>query len=151
MEQLWSWLLMAVGVTGLYLAGRRHWSGWAIGLAAQVLWFAYACFTSQWGFIVSSVLYGAISLRNLIDWRRATEPSRVELPPLRTRIGGAVLWDIAGNKPCWAYTDDERRRAGVPFIGACTGCHEEWPGDALFLDPWKQLWCVDCVPNLDGV
>jgi hypothetical protein len=69
MEQLWSWLLMAVGVTGLYLAGRRHWIGWAIGLGAQVLWLAYSISTRQWGFLVSCFVYGAIHLRNLIAWR----------------------------------------------------------------------------------
>lgn len=46
--QLWSWLLMAVGVTGLYLAGKRSWTGWAVGLAAQLLWLAYSITTEQW-------------------------------------------------------------------------------------------------------
>lgn len=68
--QLWSWLLMAVGVTGLYLAGRRSWIGWAIGLGSQVLWLAYSISTRQWGFLVSCLFYGAIHARNLYLWRR---------------------------------------------------------------------------------
>ncbi|MFI7551938.1 hypothetical protein ACIBQ2_19555 [Micromonospora sediminimaris] len=67
-HQLWSWLLMAVGVTGLYLAGKRSWTGWAVGLAAQGLWLAYSIATGQWGFLVSCFVYGAIYLRNLRAW-----------------------------------------------------------------------------------
>ncbi|WP_431916717.1 hypothetical protein [Micromonospora wenchangensis] len=70
--QVWSWLLMAVGVTGLYLAGRRSWTGWAVGLAGQTLWLAYSLITEQWGFLVSCFVYGAIYLRNLHAWLRPT-------------------------------------------------------------------------------
>ena len=38
----WSWVLTAVGVTGLYFAGRKVWWAWLIGLGAQALWLAYA-------------------------------------------------------------------------------------------------------------
>ncbi|MEU5963869.1 hypothetical protein ABZ777_21925 [Micromonospora parva] len=72
--QLWSWLLMAVGVTGLYLAGKRSWTGWAVGLAAQLLWLAYAITSEQWGFLVSCFAYGAIYIRNLRAWLRPAPP-----------------------------------------------------------------------------
>ncbi|MEV6810718.1 hypothetical protein [Micromonospora sp. NPDC051296] len=77
-HQLWSWLLMAVGVTGLYLAGKRSWTGWAVGLAAQLLWLAYAIATAQWGFLVSCFVYGAIYLRNLRSWLRPAPPVTAE-------------------------------------------------------------------------
>lgn len=66
--QWWSWALMLVGVTGLYLAGlggRATIAGWIVGVAAQFLWFAYAIVTKQYGFIVSSLAYGSISALNL--------------------------------------------------------------------------------------
>ncbi|MEV4462116.1 hypothetical protein AB0J51_00680 [Micromonospora echinofusca] len=66
--QLWSWLLMTVGVTGLWLAGKRSWTGWAVGLGAQVLWLAYSLVTEQWGFLVSCFVYGAVYIRNLRAW-----------------------------------------------------------------------------------
>lgn len=69
MTQWWSWLLTVVGVSGLYLAGRRNWWGWAIGLGAQVLWIAYAVSTSQWGFLGSAGAYGWVYARNLLAWR----------------------------------------------------------------------------------
>lgn len=43
----WSYLLAAVGIFGLWLAGRKRAIGWAVGLFAQVLWIAYALVTRQ--------------------------------------------------------------------------------------------------------
>ena len=73
----WSWILTAVGVTGLYFAGRRRALGWAIGLGAQLLWIAYALTTRQYGFLVSAGAYGWVYARNFRDWtRRTPEPER---------------------------------------------------------------------------
>lgn len=72
MSAYWSWILTAVGVTGLYLAGRKNWIGWAVGLGAQVLWLAYAVTTRQWGFLVSAGAYGWVYFTNLRRWLRPT-------------------------------------------------------------------------------
>lgn len=72
---LWSYLLAAVGILGLVLAGRRKAIGWAIGLGAQGLWIAYALATHQFGFIVSALAYGAVYARNWLAWRREPEPA----------------------------------------------------------------------------
>lgn len=64
----WSYLLTAVGVTGLVLAGRKIWWAWLIGLAAQVLWIAYAIATEQWGFILSALAYGWVYATNARLW-----------------------------------------------------------------------------------
>lgn len=77
--QIWSWLLMAVGVTGLWLAGKRSWTGWAVGLAAQGLWLAYAITTRQWGFLASCFVYGAVYLRNLHAWVHPTPTTEREV------------------------------------------------------------------------
>jgi hypothetical protein len=66
----WSWVLTAVGVLGLYLAGRKRWEGWLVGLSAQALWLAYAVSTRQYGFIVSAFAYGWVYGKNLRAWRR---------------------------------------------------------------------------------
>lgn len=68
--QWWSWMLTAVGVTGLYFAGQRRPWAWLIGLGAQVLWVAYAVATTQWGFIASAFAYGGVYLNNHIKWWR---------------------------------------------------------------------------------
>ena len=66
----WSWLLAAVGVTGLWLAGRDNKTGWVIGLAAQLLWLAYAITTRQWGFLVTAFAYGIVYARNWHRWHQ---------------------------------------------------------------------------------
>ncbi|GGK32331.1 hypothetical protein GCM10010124_26400 [Pilimelia terevasa] len=71
-HQAWSWILAAVGITGLWLAGSGRRAGWAIGIASQALWLAYAVATSQWGFLASVAGYGAVHVRNWRRWR-ATE------------------------------------------------------------------------------
>lgn len=71
--QYWSYILTAVGVFGLYLAGRKNQFGWAVGIGAQVLWFAYAVTTQQWGFIVSCLAYGWVYSKNFLAWRQAEQ------------------------------------------------------------------------------
>lgn len=69
--ELWSWILTAVGVTGLYLAGKRYWWAWYVGLGAQFLWLAYALSTKQYGFIFSAAAYGWVYLKNGLAWQKA--------------------------------------------------------------------------------
>lgn len=68
MNQWWSWILTAIGITGLYLVGKKSLWGWIVGIGVQLLWIAYAVATQQWGFIISALAYGAINLRNYIRW-----------------------------------------------------------------------------------
>ncbi|SCF78891.1 hypothetical protein GA0115259_1025516 [Streptomyces sp. MnatMP-M17] len=78
MNPYWSYLLTAVGVFGLYLAGRKSPAGWAVGVAAQLLWFAYAVSTEQWGFIVSCLAYGWVYSKNFLAWRQPTKEEAVQ-------------------------------------------------------------------------
>jgi hypothetical protein len=61
---------MGIGVTGLYIAGRKNKAGWAIGLGAQLLWIAYALVTNQYGFLVSAFVYGWMYGNNFLKWWR---------------------------------------------------------------------------------
>lgn len=70
MDQIWSWLLTAVGVTGFILAGRKVWWCWYVNVACQALWFTYAIVTKQYGFIVASVVYTVVFSQNAIKWTR---------------------------------------------------------------------------------
>lgn len=87
MTPYWSYVLTALGVLGLLLAGSRKRVGWALGLAAQPLWALYAVATGQWGFILSAVIYGATYSLNWWRWRReALQPPApvMTAPPWRT-------------------------------------------------------------------
>lgn len=61
---LWSFLLSAVGIVGMYVAGSGYRAGWLVGLAAQALWITYAIVTRQYGFIIASLCYAAVYARN---------------------------------------------------------------------------------------
>jgi hypothetical protein len=67
----WSYLLTAVGICGLWLAGKSKAVGWAVGLGAQGLWGAYAVTTHQWGFLASAFAYGFVYSKNYVAWRTA--------------------------------------------------------------------------------
>ena len=69
---IWSIVLAAVGIFGLYIAGRKLWRGWLVGLGAQALWIGYAVVTRQWGFIASALAYGWVYGRNARAWRRTS-------------------------------------------------------------------------------
>ena len=73
MNPLWSWVLTAVGVTGIYLTTKRLWYGFAVGLCAQVLWVSYAIATQQWGFIASAFAYGTVNALGLWRWTRVAK------------------------------------------------------------------------------
>ena len=69
MSVAWSIGLAAIGILGIYLAGRKNLWGWFIGFSAQVLWIIYALATHQWGFIASALAYGFIYGKNWLSWR----------------------------------------------------------------------------------
>ncbi|WP_277835294.1 hypothetical protein [Speluncibacter jeojiensis] len=52
---------------------RRLWWGFAIGLAAQLLWVAYALTTHQLGFILSATGYGTAYAIGAREWWRTRE------------------------------------------------------------------------------
>lgn len=74
----WSWILTAVGVFGLYLAGKKNKAGWAVGIGAQALWIAYALSTNQYGFLVSALAYGWVYSKNFLAWRREVLNAKVQ-------------------------------------------------------------------------
>ena len=74
---LWSYALAAVGILGIWLAGRKSLWGWAVGLGAQALWIVFALVTEQYGFIVSAVAYGAVYGRNWWKWRQSEIDDRM--------------------------------------------------------------------------
>jgi hypothetical protein len=92
----WSYLLAAVGIYGLWLAGGGQRAGWAVGLAAQLLWIAYAVVTRQWGFIISALAYGFVYARNLQRWKEGDHGGQGRLPAAGAP-GGSV-----GSRPAVA-------------------------------------------------
>lgn len=108
----WSYVLMAVGVFGLYLAGRKSKWGWAVGIAAQILWIAYAIATQQWGFIISAIAYGAVYIKNFVTWKR--EEAAVSQPFIETLK--EIVTDIKALGYDWAVDADSDDRTVLVYI-----------------------------------
>ena len=67
----WLSLVLAVtGCTGMVLAGRGMWQGWALGLCAQPIWAAFGIVTKGYGLLLTCLMYGTVYYRNLAKWRR---------------------------------------------------------------------------------
>jgi hypothetical protein len=70
MTQYWSWVLAAVGVTGIYFVGRKTIWGWLVLLINECIWIAYALATDQYGFIFMATAYSIVYIRSYLLWRR---------------------------------------------------------------------------------
>ena len=74
MSVWWSVGLTAAGITGWWLAGSGpRWApwGWAVAIAVQPFWIAFAILGRQWGFILAGFFYAAVAARN---WHKARRP-----------------------------------------------------------------------------
>jgi hypothetical protein len=77
---MWSYLLAAIGVIGIFFVGRKTIWGWLVLLLNECLWIAYALNTKQYGFIFAAVAYGIVYIKSFIHWRNddAISESAVE-------------------------------------------------------------------------
>jgi hypothetical protein len=75
---MWSFILTAVGLTGFILAGKKVWWAWYVNVGCQALWFTYAIVTEQYGFIIASMFYTVVFLKNAIAWTREHRESLVQ-------------------------------------------------------------------------
>lgn len=66
----WSYILAAIGVTGIFFVGRKTIWGWHILLVNEALWITYAIITKQYGFILSAIAYAAVYIRSYRHWSK---------------------------------------------------------------------------------
>lgn len=124
MNPAWSYILTALGITGLILAGSKKRLGWLLGLAAQPLWVAYALVSGQWGFVASGLIYGGVYLRNWYRWRREARIAAQEerwsafgrrLPtgpaPASTVPSGSHVWHV----PPWRTFREQQQDVPHPL------------------------------------
>lgn len=67
---MWSWVLAVIGVSGIFLVGRKTIWGWLILCVNEVLWIFYALSTKQYGFIFMAVTYAAVYIKSFLHWRK---------------------------------------------------------------------------------
>jgi hypothetical protein len=69
----WPIFLAALGIFGIYLAGKKNKLGWAVGVFAQLMWIIYAIVTKQYGFIISALAYGFVYYKNFASWKKTDD------------------------------------------------------------------------------
>lgn len=69
-QQVLSWIVTAVGITGFFLAGKKVWWCWYVNLACQAIWYAYAIISEQPAFLVAATFYTAVFGWNAYNWTR---------------------------------------------------------------------------------
>lgn len=74
----WSWLLAVIGVTGIFLVGKKTIYGWLILMVNECIWIAYALATDQYGFIVMATAYALVYIKSYMAWRREEELNKVK-------------------------------------------------------------------------
>lgn len=67
---IWSFVLAAIGIFGIYLAGKKNKFGWLIGFSSQFVWIIYAVATQQYGFIFSAFAYAWVYGLNFRKWNK---------------------------------------------------------------------------------
>jgi hypothetical protein len=67
---MWSWVLAFIGVSGIFLVGRKTIWGWLVLLTNEFLWIVYALTTKQYGFIFAAISYGIVYVKSFMHWRR---------------------------------------------------------------------------------
>lgn len=71
-----TWLMSALTILTLWLAGSKNPWAWRIGLFNQLLWWHFIFATNAWGLAPMSIAIAFVYTRNLILWHRAPSPNR---------------------------------------------------------------------------
>jgi hypothetical protein len=74
--EYWSWVLAAIGVSGIYFVGKKTIWGWFVLLFSEAVWIVYAVITEQYGFIVSAFAYAAVYIRSYLHWKSDIKENR---------------------------------------------------------------------------
>ena len=67
---MWSYVLAAIGVTGIFFVGRKTIWGWLVLLVNECLWIIYAVTTEQYGFIFAAIAYAVVYIKSYMLWRQ---------------------------------------------------------------------------------
>jgi len=66
----WSWILTVVGVSGMFLVGKKILKGWIVLFCNECLWIAYALSTKQYGFVVMATAYIMVYIKSYSEWSK---------------------------------------------------------------------------------
>jgi nicotinamide riboside transporter PnuC len=87
----WSYLLAAIGVTGIFFVGRKTIWGWLVLCVNECIWIAYAIATKQYGFIIMALAYTAVYIKSYMGWKSESE-SETPVPPKAAEFEMDEVW-----------------------------------------------------------
>jgi nicotinamide riboside transporter PnuC len=71
--EFWSWILAAIGVTGIFFVGKKIVWAWLLLVVNECLWIVYALQTKQYGFIVAATAYAIVYIKSYLSWKKELE------------------------------------------------------------------------------
>jgi len=80
-ESFWTWVLFLfeiVGISGMWMVGRKVWWGWAIVLGHSIPWAIYSVSYERWGFVAMVGLWWSVNSVNMVRWKREAIRERLE-------------------------------------------------------------------------
>lgn len=81
-----TWLMSALTILTMWLAGDRHRLAWWVGLANQALWLGYIIDRGEWGLLPMNLAMWAVCLRNALKWRVVADGGSLKGP---SRLGAS--------------------------------------------------------------
>lgn len=87
----WSYVLAAIGVTGIFFVGRKTIWGWLVLCVNEAIWIAYAIATKQYGFIIMALAYTAVYIKSYMGWKSESE-SETPQPPKAAEYQLDEVW-----------------------------------------------------------
>jgi hypothetical protein len=86
-------VLAGFGAAGMWVAGKGDWRGWAIGLASQPVWAAFAIAAHTPALLLTPLIYGSVYGRNAYRWW--SQSRVVSEAPVIVVVGGRPLSTLA--------------------------------------------------------
>lgn len=62
------WLLSAITIYTMFLAGSKHAKTWIVGLINQLLWLVWIAASSSWGLLPMNIALWVMYARNHFKW-----------------------------------------------------------------------------------
>lgn len=156
-----NYIITAVGLLGFFLAGKKIWWAWYVNIANQILWFIYGWVTDQWGFVVGTLAYTIVFVKNAYSWTRERGEDMPEEIQIDKRCPSCGRGPGENCMPdCWATYRQEAgqtKHDGADYIRelwAKNGApvRGETSGMSIFGDPKpvkKPRWKWDRRQNMD--
>lgn len=63
------WVLSAVTVASLYLAGNKNIWAWILSIGNQAVWLLWIVLSASWGLIPGNIALWYVSIRNYRKWK----------------------------------------------------------------------------------